>query len=76
MQFLSVNVSMSLHYRNFVPLNCVTMCMTKSKVKIVYKMLFGLAYVKKKKKPKKHKTGVFGNWALSNTFAQMLKVNF
>lgn len=64
---------MILYYRNFVSLNLHHNVHHNSKATTVYKVLFGK---KKKKKRKEKLTGIFGIWALSNTFAQMLKVNF
>lgn len=51
----------------------LTLCHdSNSKANTANKLFLGFAYVKKKKKL----IGIFGIWALNNTFAQMLKVNF
>ena len=69
MQFFSVNDNMMVRYRNFGPHNLCHHVRYNSKPKTVYKVVFVLPSVKKKKKKKE--LGILGIWALSNTFAQM-----
>lgn len=57
--FLSEWYNMILYYRNFVPLHLCHNMHYNNKTQTVYKVLFGLAPVKRKKQKQKHITWDF-----------------